>query len=67
VVPGLARQAWNYEFTALHYAVIGRMPEMVRLLMEFGADPHAGISPHNGFSLLARAWTEAADDLDTGY
>src|SRR5579871_75837 len=49
VRPELVRmvEAWNYEFTALHYAVIGRMPEMVRLLMEFGADAHAGISPHN--------------------
>ena len=39
--------AWNNEHKALHYAVLGRMPEMVRVLMEHGADPHAGISPHN--------------------
>ena len=25
---------------ALHYAVLQRMPEMVRVLMRFGADPH---------------------------
>jgi len=40
-------EAWNHEYTALHYAVVGRLPDMVRLLMECGADPHAGISPHN--------------------
>jgi ankyrin repeat protein len=40
-------EASNYEFTALHYAVFARMPEMTRLLMRHGADPHAGISPHN--------------------
>jgi hypothetical protein len=39
--------AWNNEHTALHHAVLGRMPEMVRLLMEHGADARAGISPHN--------------------
>lgn len=39
--------AWNNEHTALHHAVFGRMPEMVRLLMEHGADARAGISPHN--------------------
>src|SRR6202011_695669 len=39
--------AWNNEHRALHFAVLGRMAEMVRVLMECGADPHAGISPHN--------------------
>lgn len=28
--------------TALHYAVLERMPQMVRTLMQFGADPHVG-------------------------
>ncbi len=31
--------AWNNEHTALHLAVLGRMPEMVRVLMEHGAMP----------------------------
>jgi hypothetical protein len=32
--------------TALHFAVFSRSPEMVRLLLEHGADPHHGIYPH---------------------
>jgi Ankyrin repeat len=39
--------AWNNEHTALHYAVLDRMPEMVRLLMRHGANARAGISPRN--------------------
>jgi ankyrin repeat protein len=64
VRPELVRmvEAWNYEFTALHYAVIGRMPEMVRLLMEFGADPHAGISPHNDATSALTIATERGYD-----
>jgi hypothetical protein len=51
-------ERWNYEYTALHYAVLERMPEMTRLLMRFGADPHAGISPHNE---ATSAWTIATE------
>lgn len=32
--------------TALHYAVLGRMPEMIRVLMVAGANPHMGIYPN---------------------
>jgi ankyrin repeat protein len=39
-------EAGNREYRPLHYAVFGRMPQMVRALMQLGADPHAGISPH---------------------
>ena len=31
---------------ALHYAVLDRKPEMVRVLMEHGADAQKGIYPH---------------------
>lgn len=36
----------NNEHRALHYAVFGRSPEMVRLLMDHGADARKGIYPH---------------------
>ena len=34
------------EHRVLHYAVLDRNPEMVRILMEHGADPLKGIWPH---------------------
>jgi len=33
------------EHRVLHYAVYNRSPEMVRLLMQYGADAHKGIWP----------------------
>lgn len=51
-------EAWNNEHTALHHAVLQRLPEMVRLLMAHGADAHAGISPHTD---ATGALTMAAD------
>lgn len=38
--------AENNEHHALHYAVFARSPEMVRLLMRYGADARTGIYPH---------------------
>jgi ankyrin repeat protein len=38
--------AANDEHRALHYAVLDRAPQMVRLLMEHGADARKGIYPH---------------------
>lgn len=35
----------NHGCTALHYAVMRRMPEMVRALMELGANADAGVYP----------------------
>src|SRR5262249_42046620 len=32
-------------FSPLHYAVLGRMPEMVRILMEAGANARGGLYP----------------------
>ncbi len=38
--------AENDEHRALHYAVFARLPEMVKLLMEYEADARQGIYPH---------------------
>jgi ankyrin repeat protein len=38
--------AENDEHRALHHAVLRRQPEMVRFLMQHGADPRKGIYPH---------------------
>lgn len=35
-------------YTPLHYAVLGQSVEMVRMLLQFGADPHASIYPYRG-------------------
>jgi ankyrin repeat protein len=46
--PELANMTVTYgdEHRAIHYAVYARNPELVRLLMQHGADARAGIHPH---------------------
>lgn len=38
--------AENDEHQALHHAVLTRQPELVRLLMQLGAEPRKGVYPH---------------------
>ena len=52
------------EHRALHYAVLGRSPEMVRLLMQYGADARKGIYPHReATSALTIATERGYDEL----
>jgi hypothetical protein len=46
--PDLVRtdMAYENEHQVLHYAVYARLPEMVRLLMQRGADARKGVWPH---------------------
>lgn len=48
VRPELANMEMSYgdEHRPLHFAVMNRLPEMTRLLMQHGADARAGIHPH---------------------
>ncbi len=52
------------EHRALHYAVLRRRPEMVRLLMQHGADARQGIWPHrDATSPLTMATERGYDDI----
>ena len=46
--PELANMAMSYgdEHRPIHFAVMHRSPEMVRLLMQYGASAREGIDPH---------------------
>ncbi|MGC4050192.1 MAG: ankyrin repeat domain-containing protein [Paludibaculum sp.] len=46
--PELANMQMSYgdEHRPIHFAVMHRHPDLVRLLMEYGADARAGIHPH---------------------
>ena len=50
--------------TPLHYAVMGRIPEMVRTLMRFGANPHVTTA---GIYALRDAATPLAIAVERGY
>jgi ankyrin repeat protein len=56
--PELADMTVSYgdEHRAIHYAVIHRQPDVVRLLMQNGANARAGIDPHRD---ATSAWTLA--------
>lgn len=58
--PELANMAVSYwnEHRPIHYAVMNRLPEMVRLLLQHGADPRSGIHPHRQ---ATTAWTLAKE------
>lgn len=55
-------QAENDEHKPLHIAVLSRQPEIVRLLMQHGADPHCGIWPHRGATGALTLADERGDD-----
>jgi ankyrin repeat protein len=58
--PELANMALSYsdERRPIHFAVMNRWPEVVRLLMQQGADARAGVHPHRD---ATTAWMLAKD------
>jgi len=58
--PELANMAMSYgdERCPIHFAVMNRSPEMVRLLMQQGANARAGVGPHRD---ATTAWMLAED------
>jgi hypothetical protein len=58
--PELGDLAMSYgdEHRPIHYAVMKRSPEMVRLLMQYGANARQGIHPHRD---ATTAWTIARE------
>jgi ankyrin repeat protein len=58
--PELANMAMSYgdERRPLHYAVLNRAPEMVRLLMRLGADARRGVHPHRDATTALTIATE---------
>ena len=58
--PELADLTMSYgdEHRPIHFAVMNRLPEMVRLLMRHGANAREGIHPHRD---ATKAWTIARE------
>lgn len=58
--PELANMAMSYgdEHRPIHFAVMNRLAEMVRLLMQYGANARLGIDPHRD---ATTAWVLAKD------
>ncbi len=58
--PELANMAMSYgdEHRPIHFAVMSRLPDMVRLLMQHGASAREGIDPHRP---ATTAWMLAKD------
>ena len=54
--------AESNEHRALHYAVLNRLPDMVRLLMERGSDARKGIWPHRDATSALTIATERGYD-----
>ena len=54
--------AENDEHQALHHAVLQRRPEIVRLLMQHGADARKGIWPHRAATTAFTLALERGDD-----
>jgi hypothetical protein len=62
----LANRALTDGHTALHYVVLVRSPEIVRLLLEHAADPNQSIWPHREATtpfIMARERGYEAEDL----
>jgi ankyrin repeat protein len=56
--------AENDEHQALHHAVLTRQPDLVRLLMQLGAEPRKGIYPHrHATTALALATERGYDEI----
>jgi ankyrin repeat protein len=69
--PDLVDMQWSYgdERRALHYAVMKRLPDMVRVLMRHGANPGAGVHPHREATAprtmaIERGFTEIVAIID---
>jgi ankyrin repeat protein len=55
---GGMQMSYGDEHRAIHFAVMERSPEIVRVLMRYGADARAGIHPHRA---ATTAWTIAKE------